>query len=130
MKDYIKDTLNYYDNKNLSINEDMYIAYKLITNDYKIKYCLGTFSENEGECYWKSNDIEYDESFDNQWNPNFKIEPVKLGNRNDLGFQLGSVLNLNLDVISTFGLKFAASLQASIEENDTQVFADTKASQP
>jgi len=69
--------------------------------------------------------LQYDESFDNQWNPNFKIEPVKLGDRNDLGFQLGSVLNLNLDVISTFGLKFAASLQASIEENDTQVFADT-----
>lgn len=31
--------LNGYDNKNLSINEDMYIAYKLIMNDYKIKYC-------------------------------------------------------------------------------------------
>ena len=26
-------------NKNLPINEDMYIAHKLITNDYKIKYC-------------------------------------------------------------------------------------------
>lgn len=31
--------LNGYDNKNLIINEDMYIAYKLIMNDYKIKYC-------------------------------------------------------------------------------------------
>lgn len=31
--------LNGYDNKNLSISEDMYIAYKLITNGYKIKYC-------------------------------------------------------------------------------------------
>lgn len=31
--------LNYYDGKNLSINEDMYIAYKLIINNYKIKYC-------------------------------------------------------------------------------------------
>lgn len=31
--------LNGYDNKNLVINEDMYIAYKLITNGYKIKYC-------------------------------------------------------------------------------------------
>lgn len=31
--------LNYYDNKNLPINEDMYIAYKLITNNNKIKYC-------------------------------------------------------------------------------------------
>ena len=31
--------LNGYDHKNLVISEDMYIAYKLITNDYKIKYC-------------------------------------------------------------------------------------------
>lgn len=31
--------LNGYDNKNLPINEDMYLAYKLITNGYKIKYC-------------------------------------------------------------------------------------------
>lgn len=31
--------LNGYDNKNLPISEDMYIAYKLIMNGYKIKYC-------------------------------------------------------------------------------------------
>ena len=31
--------LNYYDNENLPINEDMYIAYKLIMNGYRIKYC-------------------------------------------------------------------------------------------
>lgn len=31
--------LNGYDNKKLPINEDMYFAYKLITNGYKIKYC-------------------------------------------------------------------------------------------
>ena len=31
--------LNGYDHKNLVINEAMYIAYKLITNGYKIKYC-------------------------------------------------------------------------------------------
>ena len=31
--------LNGYDNKKLPTNEDMYIAYKLITNNYKIKYC-------------------------------------------------------------------------------------------
>ena len=31
--------LNGYDNKKLPINEDMYFAYKLIMNDYKIKYC-------------------------------------------------------------------------------------------
>ncbi len=31
--------LNGYDSKKLPTNEDMYIAYKLITNGYKIKYC-------------------------------------------------------------------------------------------
>lgn len=31
--------LNGYDHKDLVISEDMYIAYKLITNGYKIKYC-------------------------------------------------------------------------------------------
>ena len=31
--------LNGYDGKNLPISEDMYIAYKIITNGYKIKYC-------------------------------------------------------------------------------------------
>ena len=31
--------LNYYDGKRLPISEDMYIAYKLIVNGYKIKYC-------------------------------------------------------------------------------------------
>lgn len=31
--------LNGYDNKNLPISEDMYIAYKIIMNGYKIKYC-------------------------------------------------------------------------------------------
>lgn len=30
--------INYYDGKNLKINEDMYLAYKLIMNGYKIKY--------------------------------------------------------------------------------------------
>lgn len=31
--------LNGYDNKDLPISEDMYIAYKIIMNNYKIKYC-------------------------------------------------------------------------------------------
>lgn len=31
--------LNGYDKKNLPTNEDMYIAYKIIMNNYKIKYC-------------------------------------------------------------------------------------------
>ena len=36
-KTFVK--LNGYDGKKFPTNEDMYIAYKLITNGYKIKYC-------------------------------------------------------------------------------------------
>lgn len=38
-----------YDGKNLPINEDMYIAYKLIMNGYKIKYCA------DSVCYHSHN---------------------------------------------------------------------------
>lgn len=34
--------LNYYDKKDLTLSEDMYIAYKLIINNYKIKYCANS----------------------------------------------------------------------------------------
>lgn len=34
--------LNGYDSKNLIISEDMYFAYKLIMNDYRIKYCANS----------------------------------------------------------------------------------------
>lgn len=39
IKTEIFKTLNGYDGKNLSANEDQYISYKLIMNGYKIKYC-------------------------------------------------------------------------------------------
>lgn len=38
--------LNYYDGKKLPTNEDMYIAYKLITSGYKIKYCADSVVEH------------------------------------------------------------------------------------
>ena len=44
---------------------------------------------------------------------------------NKITASLGSVLNFNLDVVTTFGLTFAASLQNEINENKAQVFVDT-----
>jgi len=38
--------LNCYDGKRFPTNEDMYIAYKLITNGYKIKYCADSIVEH------------------------------------------------------------------------------------
>ena len=39
IKKDVFEELNYYDNKNLITNEDMYLAYKIITSGYRIKYC-------------------------------------------------------------------------------------------
>lgn len=69
--------------------------------------------------------LQYDESEQNCWNPSMSGERLSLGDRNGLGIMLGSVMNLNLNVVGAFGLNFAASLQASIESNRTKVFADT-----
>ena len=38
--------LNGYDAKNFPTNEDMYFAYKLITNDFRIKYCADSVVEH------------------------------------------------------------------------------------
>ena len=69
--------------------------------------------------------LQYDEGSENSWNPNYSVGKMKIGDMSDFGVKLGNVLNLNLNVVSAFGLNFAAQLQASIEENKTTVFADT-----
>ena len=69
--------------------------------------------------------LQYDEGNEASWSPGFSTGKMKVGDKNDFGLKLGNVLNLNLDVISAFGLDFAVQLQASIEENRTSVFADT-----
>ena len=69
--------------------------------------------------------LQYDEGSENSWNPNFSVRRIAPGDRNDFGVRLGSVLNLNLNVVGAFGLDFAAQLQTSLEENKTTVFADT-----
>ena len=69
--------------------------------------------------------LQYEEGYENSWNPGFSVGRVHLGDRNDFGIKLGSVLNLNMNVIGALGLDFAAQLQTSLEENKTVVFADT-----
>ena len=69
--------------------------------------------------------LQYDEGSENSWNPSLSVGKIHSGDINDFGVNIGNVLNLNLNVISAFGLNFAAQLQASLEENKTSVFADT-----
>ena len=57
IKNDIFKKLNGYDKKNLPTNEDMYIAYKIINNGYKIKYCADSEVIH-------SHDFSFKETFD------------------------------------------------------------------
>ncbi len=69
--------------------------------------------------------LQYDETLQNDWASSFGVKRLALGDRNEVSAILGSVMGLNLNVVSSFGLTFAADLQASIEESKTRVYADT-----
>ena len=69
--------------------------------------------------------LQYDESLQNSWMSNFEIKRTRAGEGTKASAVLGSVMGFNLNVVSSFGLSFAAELQSSIEENRTRVFADT-----
>ena len=69
--------------------------------------------------------MQYQSTEDFKWENTLSAKKLSFGDRNDASISLGSVLDFNLDVVSAFGLKFAASLQTAINENRAQVFADT-----
>lgn len=69
--------------------------------------------------------LQFDEGLDESLAGNIKLKRITSGDRNNFAVQLGSVLNLNLNVVSAFGLNFAGSLENSIEKNKTKIFADT-----
>ena len=69
--------------------------------------------------------LQYDETKQDSWASNFGARKLRLGDRPNISATLGSVMGFNLNVISAFGVAFAADLQASIEENSTDVYADT-----
>lgn len=69
--------------------------------------------------------LQYDESFQKDSSSKLGIARIKSGDRNSAGAVLGSVMNFNLNVVTAFGINFAAELQNSLEENKTRVFADT-----
>lgn len=69
--------------------------------------------------------LQFEDGMEDSFSGNLSLERLSAGDRNDFAVQLGSVLNLNLDVISAFGINFAGNLACSIENNKTKIFADT-----
>lgn len=69
--------------------------------------------------------MQYQKTNDMSWDSSLSIRRITPGDFTDASVSLGSVLDLNLDVMGAFGFKFAASLQTAINENRASVFADT-----
>ncbi len=69
--------------------------------------------------------LQYDETVQNNWSSSFGARRLAAGDRNGVSAVLGSVMSFNLNVVTSFGLTFAAELQTSIEESRTRVYADT-----
>lgn len=113
-------------NKIFSADDNSCVYFKGTEDEYKV-LCeeLEVFDKPVKRITYDLLILQYDEGSQNQWNSNLTADGLSLGDRNNLLVQLGSVMSFNLNVVSVFGLNFAASLQASIEENTTRVFADT-----
>ena len=69
--------------------------------------------------------LQYDQMSQEDWSSSLSVKRLSLGDRNSVSAMLGSVMAFNLNVVTAFGLGFAAELQSSIENNRTKVFADT-----
>lgn len=69
--------------------------------------------------------LQSDESSQNEWALNLSQKKISMGDRTSIVSQLGSVMSLNMNVLTTFGLDFAQKLQASLEKNHTSIYADT-----
>jgi len=69
--------------------------------------------------------MQYQKTKGDNWKPNLSAKNVSIGDMTNASGTIGSMLDLNLDVVGIFGLKFAASLQAAINESKAKVYADT-----
>ena len=69
--------------------------------------------------------VQYQGSEAHDFDVSLSAKKLSFGDRNGISALLGSVLDFKLDVIAAFGLEFASSLQAAINENRARGFADT-----
>ncbi len=69
--------------------------------------------------------IQYQKSQNISWAPSLKVRPVQSGDAFVMSVELDSVFDLQFNIISSFGLNFAAGLNLAINENKAKIFADT-----
>ena len=69
--------------------------------------------------------LQYDKGSNLSWGISTSIKPTKLGDRTLIYGDVGNLLNINFDAITSFGLTFSEKINAAIANNDASVFADT-----
>jgi type II secretory pathway component GspD/PulD (secretin) len=68
--------------------------------------------------------VQYNQGESLDWGSSTGAGPTSERASSFLG-TLGNLLNLNFDIVSTFGLQFAVKLNAQLSTNDAQIRADT-----
>lgn len=69
--------------------------------------------------------IQFQDTKDSSWSNSFTVKPVAVTDMTGVTGQIGPALDLKFDVVSSFGMHFAAELKSAIAENTAKVFADT-----
>ncbi len=69
--------------------------------------------------------IQFQSSASTTWSPSLQIKPSELGDAFLARADLGSVFDLQFNVLSSFGLTYATKLNMDIKENRAKIFADT-----
>lgn len=59
------------------------------------------------------------------WNSSLKVSRLNPGNTNAASLAFAPNFSFSMDLVQAFGLMFSSELQASIQENETEIFADT-----
>jgi type II secretory pathway component GspD/PulD (secretin) len=69
--------------------------------------------------------IQYNKGESLDWSDSVSAKPTTAGPGNAFLGTLGNLLDLNFDIVSTFGLQFAVKLNSLLTTKDAQVRADT-----
>lgn len=69
--------------------------------------------------------LQVQDSSNFSWEPSLTAKPIALGDSNFVSADLGSVLDLQFNVLTAFGIHFATKLQTAINESKAKIFADT-----
>ncbi len=69
--------------------------------------------------------LQYTKGSSLSWGISQSARSIKGNDRTCLAGDLGSVLNINFDLITHFGLLFSEKINAAVAENKASVFADT-----